>query len=170
MRTRGWRGPKIQARRERPSARRGPKPARSLSREEIQALYPGANTAKRSKLSTSYRPPCEKGADQVFIYGLADPRDHVIMYVGKTSMRLESRLRWHLDEPTNYSMFKWFDELGLAGLVPEVCVLEICHRKQWEKAERKWIRVMRSLGKMYNIEDGGDTARQRLSQNGSGRG
>lgn len=92
---------------------RQPGKARSLTREEIERLYPQRNVTKDSRLTTSYRGPCDKGPDQVYVYGLADPRDHVIQYVGKTNMELGQRLDWHIREPTNRRMAEWLGGLWM---------------------------------------------------------
>ncbi len=140
---------------------RQPGKARSLSREEIERAYPSSKVAKDSRLTTSYRGPCDKGPDQVYIYGLADPRNHVIRYVGKTSIELGARLDWHIKEPTNRGMAEWLGELWLSGIRPEIAVLEICHVSKWENAERVWIARMRKVGQMLNVEPGGESAYHR---------
>ena len=140
---------------------RQPSNARSLSREEIERAYPTSKVTKDSRLTTSYRGPCDKGPDQVYIYGLADPRNHVIRYVGKTSIELGARLDWHIKEPTNRGMAEWLGELWLSGIRPEIAVLEICHVSKWENAERVWIARMRKVGQMLNVEPGGESAYHR---------
>jgi hypothetical protein len=149
---------------------RQPGKVRSLSREEIAKQYPQAKVAKDSRLTTSYRGPCDKGPDQVYIYGLADPRDHEIRYVGKTSLELGARLDWHIKEPTNRGMAEWLGTLWLCGIRPEIAVLEVCHVTSWEKSERSWIARLRKVGRMLNIEDGGESCHHRAGPNEFGTG
>jgi len=118
--------------------------------------------SKDSRLTTSYRKPCDKGQDQVYIYGIADPRDHVIRYVGKTSMHPGARLDWHMREPTNRRMGEWLYGLDMAGIRPEIAVLEICHVSKWQQSERSWIARMRNVSELLNVEDGGDSRDERV--------
>jgi hypothetical protein len=139
---------------------RRPGKARSLTREEIEREYRAFRVTKDSRLTTSYRGPCDKGPDQVYIYGLADPRDHAIRYVGKTGLELGARLDWHIKEPTNRGMAEWLGSLWLCGIRPEIAVLEICHVSKWENAERVWIARMRRVGPLLNVEHGGESVRR----------
>ena len=136
---------------------RKPGKVRRLTREEIERAYPAKTVCKDSHLTTSYRGPCDKGPDQVYIYGLADPRNHEIRYVGKTSMALGARLDWHIKEPTNRGMADWLFDLWGFGIRPEIAVLEICHVSRWEIAERSWIARLRKVADMLNVEDGGES-------------
>jgi len=56
--------------------------------------------------TTSYK-PVSRYANLVYIYGLADPRDHLIRYVGKTQCSLWTRLEGHLKRPVNWKMRRW---------------------------------------------------------------
>jgi hypothetical protein len=136
---------------------RQPSEPRILSREEIERDYPAREVSKDSRLTTAHRGPCDKGPDQVYIYGLADPRDHVIRYVGKTCGGLGHRLDWHIREPTNRGMAEWLGGLWLCGVRPEIAVLEVCHCAKWEASERSWIARLRKVSSLLNVEDGGDS-------------
>jgi hypothetical protein len=138
---------------------RQPGAVRRLTREEIEREYPARVVCKDSHLTMAYREPCEKGQEQVYIYGLADPRDHVIRYVGKTSLPLGARLDWHMKEPTNQRMAEWLCELEWKGIRPEIAVLEICHVTKWENTERMWIARLRAVSSMLNVEPGGESHR-----------
>ena len=148
---------------------RQPGPVRKLSREEIARLYPKAKVVKDSAISTSYRGPCEKGPEQVYIYALADPRDHKIRYVGKTNLELGARLDWHIREPTNRRMGEWLGSLWFDGVRPEICVLEVCHTSKWEQEERSWISRLRKVADLLNVEDGGESQPRPCTQAASVR-
>lgn len=93
--------------------------------------------------------------DEAYIYGLIDPRDRRIRYVGKTSKPVKVRCLEHFVEPTNRYMRAWIDQLRAAGIVPDVVVLEIVSSSSWEEAEKKWIARMWDLGDLLNVHPGG---------------
>lgn len=77
------------------------------------------------------------------IYGLVDPRDRCLRYVGKTHKRRELRLQEHVEAArgggTSY-VYQWIRELFDAGHLPEIFVLErVPGTDNWEEAERKQI-------------------------------
>jgi hypothetical protein len=96
-----------------------------------------------------------KQADEVFIYGLADPRDHVVRYVGKTSRPLWERLREHEFKPSNQAVCEWLKALRLAGAAAEVVVLEVCKKFRWQEREIHWIAQLRKEHGLLNIAKGG---------------
>jgi hypothetical protein len=58
------------------------------------------------------------------IYGIADPRDHVIRYVGQTTQPLSRRLGGHLNNARPSRLRTWFDTLIAAGVRPEILLLK----------------------------------------------
>jgi hypothetical protein len=103
-----------------------------------------------------------KDYEEVYIYGLADPRDHVIKYVGKTVRSdIGQRVQEHIEEPTNVLMATWLHGMAKDGVRPEYVAIEICTPETWEASERKWIARLRRLGSLLNVENGGDTERRR---------
>lgn len=91
-----------------------------------------------------------------YIYGLKDPRDGAIHYVGKSN-RPNYRLQQHMkDKASNPGKASWLGELEAGGLVPTVVILEETDEGDWPEAERRWIAKGRSEGwPLTNILDGG---------------
>lgn len=94
---------------------------------------------------------------QKHIYGLIDPREGQIRYVGATQ-QLKERLKDHLTSAYRSSSPKrmWMRELLTSGLQPEMIVLETVPYAFWEEAERYWIAKMRERGvPLLNVFHGG---------------
>lgn len=94
----------------------------------------------------------------VCIYGLLDPRDGQIKYVGKTK-DLAQRMKDHLKDAkrSNTPKNAWLLKLGRLDLCPEMIVLEEVSKAMWPEAERRWIADMRKRGiPLKNICDGGE--------------
>jgi hypothetical protein len=96
-------------------------------------------------------------SNDVTIYGLVDPRDSRIRYVGKTSVTLNTRLRAHLNDVRRGRVYiprhKWLSELLAAGLVPSIVELECVLDGSWQEAETRWIAALPDL---LNATAGGD--------------
>lgn len=89
---------------------------------------------------------------EVAIYGLFDPRNLQIRYIGKTA-NTKKRLRDHINAPCNMGMKRWFSELKLDGLRPGLCVIEWCNN--WKYAEKFWISEFRLLDNgLLNVREG----------------
>jgi hypothetical protein len=94
---------------------------------------------------------------RIAIYGLIDPRTHRIRYVGKT-VHLEQRWRDHVRE-ARYEIShrtlkgRWMRELSMAGLHPDLIVIEECG-DDWPLRERHWIKRISGL---LNETCGGET-------------
>lgn len=95
------------------------------------------------------------------IYGLIDPRDLCLRYVGKSSSGMR-RPRAHfapsrLKENTHKD--HWIAAVLRDGLIPEIAVLEECVEDALVEAEQFYIAYFRSLGcKLTNATDGGEGA------------
>jgi len=81
------------------------------------------------------------------IYGLLDPRDRSLRYIGKTHKRRELRLQEHLEAArrgkTSY-VYNWRRELLESDRLHEIFVVErIPGDCSWEEAERCQIRFLR---------------------------
>ena len=81
------------------------------------------------------------------IYGLIDPRNRCLRYVGKTYKRRELRLQEHIDAArageTTF-VYNWIRDLLESDCFPEIFVLErIPGSDSWEDAERRLIRFWR---------------------------
>lgn len=93
---------------------------------------------------------------KTYIYGLKDPRDGGIYYVGKSNDP-EVRLSSHLKDNTNADKVAWIGDLLALNLRPELIVLESVKADKWQLAERKWIAQGRNCGwPLVNISPGGN--------------
>ena len=98
----------------------------------------------------------------IYIYGLADPRNGVIRYVGKTN-NLQRRMWKHLS-PSGKSKCRhcaaWLNTLKVDGIAPKVTTLEVLpDEADWSATEKKWIKHFRDAGHdLTNITDGGEGA------------
>ncbi|AMX93637.1 MULTISPECIES: NUMOD3 domain-containing DNA-binding protein [Mesorhizobium] len=97
----------------------------------------------------------------VFIYGLIDPRDGQLRYVGKTKNSLKSRLLAHVSDVrrgrTYIPRHKWLCDLLLAGEFPEIVELDRVASDAWQEAEQFWIGYLRFVGlPLLNGTIGGD--------------
>ena len=81
------------------------------------------------------------------IYGLIDPRDRCLRYVGKTHKRREIRLSEHVGAARNGEVshvYNWIRELLNSVNMPEIFVLErVSGSHSWEEAERRQIAFWR---------------------------
>ena len=77
------------------------------------------------------------------IYGLLDPRDNSLRYIGKTHKRREWRLAEHIEcarENDKRPVYDWIRELLHAGLEPAIFVWRrIPPENDWREEERKAI-------------------------------
>lgn len=91
-----------------------------------------------------------------YIYGLRDPRDGLIHYIGKANTP-KSRLEHHMRcEGANKRKNAWLTDLKAAGLLPTMDILECIMLSEWQEAERRWIANGRAQGwPLTNISAGG---------------
>jgi hypothetical protein len=110
---------------------------------------------------------------KVYIYGLVDPRNSAIRYVGK-SIRPKERLKDHIQRASRSRRRKarWINSLCAIGLQPQLVYLEETIDEFWEDRERWWIKHCKELGyDLTNHTEGGDgvhkpdeESRKRLSE------
>ncbi len=81
----------------------------------------------------------------VFIYGLADPRDNKIHYVGHT-VDLNQRLGGHLNDKSHTVKTEWIASLVESGLQPIVIELARVDYDERFEQEYKWIYMGRAMG------------------------
>jgi hypothetical protein len=103
-----------------------------------------------------------RDSDFTFIYGLVDPRNGQIRYVGMTD-RPKFRLKSHmecLESPTSYKT-RWIRKLKKENVFPLLVILDKVHKSQRSEKERFWIAHVRSLGfHLTNGTEGGEGGRQ----------
>lgn len=113
------------------------------------------------------------------IYGLIDPRDGTLRYVGKADKpgrRLQAHL-FHAKHNQLTHKARWIKGLLEAGVAPEMTILEIVPLDDWQEAERFWIAYLRAIGcELVNHNDGGlgnvkcdAETRQKISKRLQGR-
>lgn len=94
--------------------------------------------------------------DAAEIYGLFDPRDGALRYVGKAN-NSSDRLKRHMRDARRRRtpVYDWIEKLGAFGMVPMLRVLE--RATDWREAECRLIAEARARGeRLLNLADGGD--------------
>lgn len=102
-------------------------------------------------------------AKSTSIYGLIDPRNNQLRYVGKTVKPVDERFRNHLSfarRSARQRVSRWIRGLLLCDKIPEYFVIEVIPAGgDWQEAERHWISYFRSIGcRLTNLTDGGEGA------------
>lgn len=99
-----------------------------------------------------------KKSKKIYIYGLIDPRDELVIenvrYVGKTN-NIHRRLLKHVQDSRNKGTaptHKWISKLNYQR--PQHIILEECNENTWQKAERKYIKLLRKSNRLLNILKG----------------
>jgi hypothetical protein len=88
----------------------------------------------------------------VSIYGLSDPRDATVRYVGQSATP-RARYSSHLSgqgRSENAAKAAWLEELDALGLRPTLVILDNCDSAQAGAAEERWIDSLRAAGPLYN--------------------
>ncbi len=90
----------------------------------------------------------------LYVYGLKDPRDGLIHYVGQTK-HLEQRLAQHLGPDRGHGhKARWIADLRACGLRPEIVILSQVTRAEINDEECLWIAKGRELGwPLTNVAD-----------------
>ncbi len=93
-----------------------------------------------------------------YIYGLIDPRDQKVKYVGRTKqdphLRFISHLSFYNRNKSNSNKHLWLKDLY--PLVPELIILETVEPCEAIAAEEKWINSFEGLTNMASAHQGGD--------------
>ncbi len=93
----------------------------------------------------------------VFIYGLCDPRDGCLRYIGKANNPTIRLYRHHCPGNKKNHRTDWLNSLKKSGLKPEMFIVEQIPASEWEEAERFWICYFKTIGcKLVNSTGGGD--------------
>lgn len=95
------------------------------------------------------------------IYGLFDPRDGQLRYVGQTIRDLRWRLKEHRNDVRRWSKrLIWIKHLKKLGLKPVVRILAEHPLAELDDAEIQAIAAIRSTGAvLFNLSDGGHSNR-----------
>lgn len=98
-----------------------------------------------------------------FIYGLKDPRDGKIYYIGKSNypkLRFEAHLA---DKASNKFKTEWINGLLGSDLLPELDILEEVVRSEWQEKEKQWIaKGISEKWPLTNMTAGGTGLTERL--------
>lgn len=93
----------------------------------------------------------------VYIYGLTDPRNNQIRYVGYTKHSVEKRLAEHTKDKRKRPVGDWIQSLGKVGIKPSYTIIEESNESACKEREVHWIAYYRSIGvDLLNATDGGD--------------
>ncbi len=96
----------------------------------------------------------------IVIYGLYDPRNDELRYIGKTSASLEGRLWQHInDAKRGRKTYKsdWIKLLLQFDMEPYIKVLGETTEEAWQEDEKAWIAKTKAEGvKLTNLTEGGD--------------
>lgn len=86
----------------------------------------------------------------IAIYALADPRNHLVRYVGRTK-NLAQRLRGHGSARSELRLKEWVGALRKRKLRPIYIVLQRVHREDASEAETTWIQSFSRQGLLLNL-------------------
>jgi len=106
-----------------------------------------------------------ESCDLAYIYGLIDPRNNEIRYIGKTK-NPKSRLSGHITESkdievVNYRI-KWIRKLISLDLKPNIVFLKVCSVNDFVKYETEYIKIYSNNRLANSDETGqGNTNRKR---------
>lgn len=90
----------------------------------------------------------------VFIYSLSHPITGEIRYIGKTVKKLEKRLNGHIFESKTPSCHRhnWINSLLKEGVRPEIKLIDIVSKDDWQFWEMHWIEQFKVWG--FNLTNG----------------
>ena len=93
------------------------------------------------------------------IYGMSDPRDGQLRYVGKTVETIDKRLARHMNDAHRLKNRKdrWLSRLAAKDLRPDIFIIEVVPHGEWVDAERFWIAYYKMIGAdLMNHTSGGE--------------
>lgn len=108
--------------------------------------------------------PAGRHHGPTFIYGLVDPRNHQLRYIGKTVRQPARRLATHLWQARiskqKRHVLAWLTALQADNVSPEIVEIEtVVPFGDWEEAEQFWIAYFRFVdADLCNLTIGGDGA------------
>ena len=82
-------------------------------------------------------------SSHVSIYGLVDPRNQEVRYIGCTKNPITKRYKAHLRDPSR-CLYKWMTELQAHNLYPTLSVFEVTTRKYQWKREAAYLQEYKS--------------------------
>lgn len=98
-----------------------------------------------------------------YIYGLIDPRNNEIRYIGKT-INPKNRLSGHITESKDINVVnyraKWLRKLTKLGLKAEITFLKTCSSDEYEKYETEFIKIY-SNNRLTNSDETGQGSKNR---------
>jgi len=76
------------------------------------------------------------------IYSLTCPIKNKVVYVGRTKITLDIRLKQHLIASYKVNALKklWIKDLKKKGLLPIISELDTCAKEEVSSVENKWIK------------------------------
>lgn len=96
--------------------------------------------------------------DNVYIYGLVDPKTNMLRYVGKTT-DLNRRFRRHINERFIHNSYKdrWVRNLIDNNEKPEIFLIDYVNKDEWQYWEKFYISYYKFIGcNLTNGTEGGD--------------
>lgn len=108
----------------------------------------------------------QEGQETYYIYGLIDPRDNRLRYVG-ASKNLKRRYKEHLcsRNVTKLPVYVWIKELFDLKLRPAIRILEKVDSTNWKEKERLHIKKYRNkFTDLTNVSDGGNGAYENIPE------
>lgn len=91
-----------------------------------------------------------------YIYGLCDPRDGRVRYVGKAD-NPQARMKGHFNDKRNCHRVHWIQSLVEKGLKPALVIIQKVAKEEWQEWERYWISLYAEAGyELTNGTGGGD--------------
>lgn len=84
---------------------------------------------------------------KISIYGLVDPRNNTIRYIGQ-AIDYNRRFSQHLSDSADTPKVKWISELKDSGLKPSIIILGECDESESHYLENWWILLGRRQGWM----------------------